>query len=357
MPRFINQSPIVGAFIFPDVWRDRADFTSLISAFRDFGINAVMTETGSYDVGVIDVVHDYGLSFYAGVACFSDHASGFAEITAHPELWPILEDGTRRSQTEWYVGLTPTDRRHQDKVLDLIEAIAARHPIDGLFLDFVRWPLHWEIEFRAGRSLPLDSSFDDATLALFEKSAGVTIPTLLDNVAARAAWIKMKHLNDWTEFKCKIVTNFVMDARKRVEKKGLSIELGAYIVPDAEGMAEGLTGQRLRDLAPILDWVSPMLYHNILLHPPSWIGGQLARVCPIAGAKTVPVLQADSNRGAAKAGDWGPPMSLGNWQAALSEVAKWQEGLSGLIVFPGLSLLADSRGGALRAFVESWRSR
>ena len=39
-----------------------------------------------------------------------------------------------------------------------------------------------------------------------------------------------------------------------------------------------------------------MLYHNILLQPPSWVAPTLAPVVKVAGKKTLPVLQADSNR-------------------------------------------------------------
>jgi hypothetical protein len=255
---------------------------------------------------------------------------------------------------EWYVGLTPTDRRHQTEILKLIETIAAKYPIDGLFLDFVRWPVHWELEFRPGRSRPPDSSFDPATLGLFAKSAGLAIPGELDTAAAQAAWIHKNHAGAWADFKCEVVTDFVTEAGRALKASRPGTELGAYVVPDVEGMAERITGQRLGDLAPIVDWLSPMLYHNILLHPPEWIGDELARVTSVAGGKTLPVVQADSNRGAASAGDWGPPMALANWQSVLAEIGRRPD-LSGLIAFPGTSLLDDGRGGALRSMVSGWR--
>ena len=93
-----------------------------------------------------------------------------------------------------------------------------------------------------------------------------------------------------------------------------------------------------------------MLYHNILLRPPSWIGEALAEVLPVAGPKTLPVLQADSNRDPAVAADWGPPMSLGDWKAALAGVAERSD-VAGLIVFPGTSLIGNGRGAVLRAMV------
>ena len=93
-----------------------------------------------------------------------------------------------------------------------------------------------------------------------------------------------------------------------------------------------------------------MLYHNILLRPSSWIGAALAEVVRVAGQKTLPVLQADSNRDPGLAADWGPPMSIEHWRATLAEVAgRWD--LAGLVAFPGVSLVGNGRGELLREVV------
>jgi hypothetical protein len=344
---------IIGAFIFPDAWSDLARFEALIAALRDFGINAVMTESPHYDAAAIDAVHALGLRFYAGVACFSDHAANFAEMTARPELWPILETGERREQMEWYVGMTPTDRRHQDEVLAVIGAIAKSYPIDGLFLDFVRWPLHWEIELRPDRPRPRDASFDAATLACFAAEAGLQLPQS-DSTAALAAWIHACRHREWVDFKCKVVTEFVGAAQARLKAARPHAGLGIYVVPDVDGLTEPLTGQRLGDLAPLADWLSPMLYHNILLRPPSWVGTALAPVLSAGGGKALPVVQADSNRDPAAAGDWGPEMSVDDWRATLAEVAGRPD-TAGLVVFPGTSLVGNGRGEALRAVLDRRR--
>src|SRR5436190_5045002 len=164
---------VVGAFVFPEVWRDPARFRALVAGLRDHAVNVILTESDTYDLAAIDAVHDMGLRFYAGVACFSDHATNFRKITDRPELRPILETGEPREPMEWYVGISPTDRRHQEDILAAIRSITAAYPIDGLFLDFVRWPVHWEIELRPGRPRAPDSSFDAATLAQFKRATGV----------------------------------------------------------------------------------------------------------------------------------------------------------------------------------------
>ena len=82
----MTQERFVGAFVFPDVWADLARFRSLLAVFRECGINAILTESETYDAAAIDAVHKVGLRFYAGVACFSDHATNFASSGATAAL-------------------------------------------------------------------------------------------------------------------------------------------------------------------------------------------------------------------------------------------------------------------------------
>jgi hypothetical protein len=93
-----------------------------------------------------------------------------------------------------------------------------------------------------------------------------------------------------------------------------------------------------------------MLYHNILLQPPTWVGTSLVEVITVAGGKTLPVVQVDSNRDPSLAADWGPLMSVGDWRAVLAEV-KSIDRLPGLVAFPGTSLLDDGRGNVLRSMM------
>ena len=253
---------------------------------------------------------------------------------------------------EWYVGMSPTDRRRQEEALAEIKSIARTYPVDGVFLDFARWPLHWEIELRPGRARPLDSSFDAATLAQFEEATGA-LPRGLDSTSARAAWIREIDSAEWVEFKCKVVNDFVGEARNALKETKAEAELGIYVVPDVNGLTEPLTGQRIGDLARLVDWIAPMLYHNILLQPPTWVASTLAPVVKVAGKKTLPVLQADSNRDPAVAGDWGPPMSDADWSETLSQVAGRPD-IGGLIVFPGMALMG-ARGASLRAMLGAKR--
>ena len=166
----------MGAFVFPGFWNDREHAKSGIAGLRDSGVTAIMTESDSYEHFVVDLARRAGLRFYAGVACFSDHASNFRWFEEHHKSWPILETGEPRSQMEWYIGISPTDCRRQEHIVAEIARIARTYAIDGLFLDFIRWPLHWEIELRPGRPRALRLQFRRCDACEVRRSDGLTPP-------------------------------------------------------------------------------------------------------------------------------------------------------------------------------------
>lgn len=345
----LKSDRLIAAFLFPEAWEDAPRFRQLVTDLTGFGINAIVTESDNYDKAAIAITREAGLRFYAGISCFSDHGAKFHEITKRPELWPILETGRRRPQMEWYVGVTPTDHAYRRHILSKIRSIVRTYQVDGIFLDFIRWPLHWEIELRPGQPRPHDASFDPDTLLLFEQTTGTKLPADLASAAKRAAWLRESHLQEWTEFKCKVISEFVREARHIVKEETRDGALGLFLVPEVDGLTEQLTGQRLSELVPLTDLVAPMLYHNILLRPPSWVGEALSKVLEATGGKkALPVVQADSNREAKVPGDWGPPMSLENWGATLAEVMGNIDSLAGVLIFPGTSLVGNGRGELMR---------
>ena len=87
-------SPIVGAFVFPDFWENSFRANSNLARLADCGVNAIMTESDSYELSALDATHKIELRFFAGVASFSDHASNFHALNKRPELWPVLENGS-----------------------------------------------------------------------------------------------------------------------------------------------------------------------------------------------------------------------------------------------------------------------
>jgi hypothetical protein len=124
--------------------------------------NTLCTESETYRDDLIALAHGLGLRWFGGIACFSDHAHGHQVLNDRPEMWPIDESGARRPGMEWYIGLTPSFEDYAGSRLDLAERLVRAHDLDGFLLDFIRWPVHWELERRPDAAQPLQSSFDAA---------------------------------------------------------------------------------------------------------------------------------------------------------------------------------------------------
>jgi hypothetical protein len=341
----------VGAYLFEHEWRtwSSADARSFAAALREFGVDSLVSESDSLDAVLLDAVRGEGLRWWAAVSLFSDHANGNAVLTSNPELRPVLETGDAREQMEWYIGTIPSDERHTEERLAVIERLVRAHEPDGLILDFARWPLHWELECRPGAPRPLLSSYDEVTLRRFRDEANVDVPDLPAREAA--AWIAAHAWSEWLDFRRDVITATVAEAARRARRDSWTAPVGVFTVPLPPRELELLVGQRLSDLGGVVDLVLPMTYHAILQRRPSWISQVVADHQRESGVPAVAVVQVDSTLGASFGADWGAPVTSEEWSAVVAE-ALASSGC-GMIAFPGSELLRPDRGLALRQALQA----
>lgn len=342
-------SRTIGAFIFPAVlesWRGY-EAERRLKSLLDFGVNTITTESETYDDNLIDLAHRLGMRFVGGISCFSEHGRHQRLLHERPELWPVLENGERRPQMEWYVGVTPIFGDYNQSRLDELERIVRSHDLDGVCLDFIRWPLHWELELRPNAPKPLQSSFDGHTVRRFLEYVNVELPHDRKTIAKQAEWILSHHPEAWTNFKCQVITDFVAEARERIRSlKGETFNLGVYLVPAPDEQRAELVGQRARDLAPLVDFLAPMIYHAILHRTPEWVAQTIREFTQLSPGKVLPVLQVDSAEGTEMGADWGPAVPVEEWRQVICHTLQ-QLGTRGTIVFTGTSLFRASRGRVL----------
>jgi hypothetical protein len=336
----------IGAFIFPAVlesWKG-VEAEKKLKSLIDFGVNTIVTESETYDDNLIDLAHRLGMRFVGGISCFSAHANNHQLLHQRPELWPVLENGERRPPMEWYIGVTPTFADYNQSRLDEIENVVANHNLDGFCLDFIRWPLHWELELRPAAPAALQSSFDAHTISRFLEFANLELPDNRKTIAAQAAWILGHYREIWTNFKCQVITDFVAATRDRIRvHRDSSFDLGIYLVPAPDEQRAELVGQRIADLSPLVDFFAPMVYHAIVHQNLAWAEETVAEVIRFAPDKVLPVLQVDSAEGAEVDADWGPPLPPDEWQQLACNTMK-QAGIQGIVAFTGTALFRDKRG-------------
>ena len=338
-------SKTVGAFIFPTVWEtwNRIEATRMFKSLQDFGVNTIATESETYRDDLIELAHAMEMRFIGGISCFSEHIGANQLLHARPELWPILENGEKRPLMEWYIGVTPTFDDYREARLEEIERIMRDHELDGMCLDFIRWPLHWELELRPGAPQPLDSSFDAHTVERFCEFAELEQPANLETVPDVARWIHTQHSEKWVDFKCKVIADFVAQARERVKFHRSEAQLGAYLVAAPNDRRAELVGQRVRELRPVTDFLAPMVYHPVLHRQPEWVAETIDEIVRLAPGQVQPVLQVDSAEGEEMGADWGRPVPAEEWRQVACATASRKD-IPGFSAFTGTALFADKRG-------------
>ena len=277
------------------------------------------------------------MEFWASVACYSDHASPV--VSDRPELVPVTAGGGARPQMEWYTGLVPTNPEYNQSLVERCASIAAEFDIDGLCLDFMRWPLHWEIELREGAE-PLETSFDPGTIDAYRNANG-ELPAGLAGAPA-AAWILEHDPSGWADFKCAVIAENSRRIVEAVRSARPQLPTGLFAVPCDHDTRRRTVGQDVAALGKLFHELLLMAYHKILGRDPSWVAATTAQARSLApAARVLPVLQLSSDPQFAGSADWGAPLAAGE-HGEVVDAAMRASGGTGVIAFPGEALLSGT---------------
>jgi hypothetical protein len=254
-----------------------------VATLRELGNTAIFGGYGSR--AFVEAAHLAGMPVYAEYGCFA----GQHWWERVPESRPITNQGALLDPDGWYCGVNPADPQVRQGLLAELEVLLREHEVDGVWLDFIRWPCHWEVP---APYLP-DTSYDAPTLAAFCWDMNVDIPTADPHAAARAIW--GAHRAAWTAWRCAQVTTWVAEARAVLRRVRPQAILGLFGVPwrlaDREGAILRIVGQDYRALGQYIDVFSPMVYHRMCGQPPEWIGDVVREIRELGGKPVWPIIQ------------------------------------------------------------------
>jgi hypothetical protein len=254
-----------------------------VALLRDWGSTAIFG--GDEDPEFVEAAHTAGLPVYAEFGCFVGE-KWWAEV---PESRPLIQDGHPLTPEEWYHGVNPTVPSIRQRLLERLERLLLDHAIDGVWLDFIRWPCHWE---SPQPYLPR-TSFDAGTLTRFSHDTGIDVPTH-DPVAAAKALLGTDRAQ-WTEWRCDQITSWVASAKEIVQGTRPGALLGLFGVPwrrsDYDGAILDIIGQDYTALGQYVDVFSPMSYHVMCGQPVAWIGDVAAEIRALSNKAVWPIVQ------------------------------------------------------------------
>ena len=259
---------------------------AIAQILADWGVTAVF---GGYeDPALVAALHEQGIKVFAEVALFV----GKRYWERYPHSRPITSTGEPMTAEGWYYGVNPTIPEIRKHNLERIRTLIERYEVDGVWLDFCRWPCRWE------RITPklIKTSFDPFTLTAFQRDEGISIPSALQTISEKADWLLEHHQETWTAWKCGQITAFVAQVRTIIDRAPRKPLLGLFSIPwgptDFDGAIRHIIGQDYQALAASVDCFSPMVYHKLCGRDVTWIAEIAAWVGKETGKHVWPIIQA-----------------------------------------------------------------
>ena len=285
LPSFVGKSP--------------ADQVKLL---QDWGTNAVFG--GYQEPAFVEAVHQAGLKIYAEFGCFM----GEAWWQKVPASRPITETGQPLAKEKWYCGLNPTTPQLRQERLAALEQLLTTYDLDGVWLDFIRWPCHWEVI----KPYRPHTSFDPDTLACFSRDTGLELPP--GDPGRLAQILLTEHGPAWTKWRCRQITAWVAEAKAVLQRVKPEGRLGLFGVPwrlaDFDSAILKVIGQDYRALGQYVDVFSPMVYHAMCGRSPDWIRSVTAEIHTLSGKPVWPIIQSVDKPRALSADEYGQALDV-----------------------------------------------
>lgn len=225
-----------------------ADVLAVIEKCVEYNINAIYLETwyngktvgmtdnpliqhytaqhGDYDAleGFVRIGHEHGIQIHAWVENFfvgttSQQESDPEHISNHNESWILLDkDGKNYYVSAEYgnfVFLNPQNRECRDLVLSVYRELLENYDIDGLHLDYIRYPEH---------NGDADFGYNEDTVKDFQTKYGYTA-----NPKSYVAGTQQ--YKDWVAYRREVITSFVKEVSDLVNKVRPEVWITAACYP------------------------------------------------------------------------------------------------------------------------------
>jgi len=258
---------IKGVFVF-----DRLSEEKLAMILR-LGANAVFTGHENLRVESVKKFKDKKIKVYAEVGLFC----GQDLLKKYPDARAISREGKLKKKVDWYMGTCPNHPRIRREKLEVIKRIVDKFPVDGVWLDFIRYPSHWETV----KPELTEYCFCQTCLKKFKKEVGV------DHEG-----------QEWIRWKSEQITRFVAQSRAVIKARRKQVKLGLFAVPwqsqEFAGAIMRVIGQDFKLLSQYIDMFSPMTYQAMCGRSTDWIAKTVAYFNQITNKPVLPLVQTEN---------------------------------------------------------------
>lgn len=236
-----------------------------------------------------------------------------------PGLYAIDQQG-RIAKQEWVEFVCPSREAYRKKVVERARRMVTELDPEGISIDFIRHFVFWEKVYpgRNPATLPV-TCFDSLCLDHFQAESGIILPETVASNPEKASWILENHLQEWTRWRCGLVTAMVKEIADAAREVKPEILVNIHLVPwsgeDFNGALKRVAGQDLQALAGQTDFLSPMTYAHMVKREPPWIHSLVEEIYMQTGGEVLPSIQV--NRAYLETG-----LDLAEFEASLEEALK-----------------------------------
>jgi len=141
------------------------------------------------------------------------------ELEKKSDLFAVTDVGKKASE-ELVKFVCPSRKDYRTQRIEYVKNLVREFNPEGISLDFIRYFVYWEKVYQDRKlsSLP-NTCFDPHCLEEFQKTAKIKIPQEASDTSEKAKWIIENHLQEWTEWKCRVITSMVKAISEEERRK------------------------------------------------------------------------------------------------------------------------------------------
>jgi hypothetical protein len=284
----ISDHPIIAVKIYDH----QGNLEELFGEFRSLGINTLFVSPELARKPVfMELAEMNSIPVFLIVPTFYN-----PEALAEDSSLYAVTAGGEKAVDDWVEFICPNRKEYRKHHLEDLKSLIKEISPAGISIDFIRYFVFWERVYPDQTIADLPKTcFDDTCLAAFTELYEIPVPDDKMNVEEKAAYILRNHRSQWTEFKVNTITSYVSEITQTLNTIDPDLEFNLHLVPwtesDFDGAIRKVAGQDVADLAPLVDFISPMCYSHMVRQPPGWIHEVVSNIDQNGQGKVLPSIQ------------------------------------------------------------------
>lgn len=268
------------------------DYETLVSEWKSMGINTCFASSDMLENEAFRrTLKENRIQTFLIFPVFQDPGV----LGKDSSLYAITNKG-QKAKSDWVEFACPSRKAFREmKIREAARLIRELDP-DVLSVDFIRHFVFWEMVYPDANPEEIPRAcYCDSCLALFSEKTGLVFPDTCKSTVQKADFIAATCAGSWNDFRCELITSMAEEiaSTARQTKPGIRVNIHAvpWRVEDFNGAYIDIAGQDLEKIAPFADYISPMVYSQMLKRDPAWISDvvrDMDRRCP---GKVLPSIQ------------------------------------------------------------------